>query len=718
MPFTPQTSPLRTTSATANDLVDLTYANWSYYEEFPSLAESCRRLSPPCVDIDLPSPVPSRASDVTQLSPFSPRSDSDLNSGGLETSSKRKSFLHERTEILDSPECDSKRPSKEVCTKKKPRLEWVLENNFPMDHEQDALDALHQLSPPGYNMSKNQPYINQSGDVIQCYRCSGEKRNKCHFKAKVVYDSTENMIFLYSSSTHDHQKQSKHTIGLPPKLKPIIHEGVNDGIMPAKLHRKILEKYPTSKVTLQQVQTACKWEADKLLSSLKGNTIGDLHTYLSENTLSKSSRKHAFGVLHGWRANGPIDLESEAADICFVMTTKNLLRNAVRQSRSELVSFLDIDQTYSLNERGYPVTVVGTVTRSHQFKLIAIGVSRHEDQQANELILETIKDGMRELIDFEWTPRVAMSDRAGAIANALTAVWDGLDKLAKCYFHVKKALKDNRHRFSSETNFEKFQNDCSLLAAFDDEDQFLEGLRLLDRKWRAREKDAMNWFLKEWATEAYRAWFSGFTPPGLPNTNNAVERFNRSIKVYVTSHQRLSFSKLITKFRKELTYRSLSSHSSDFWNRPQLNRRSWCAAQLWAKQNKANFLEAKNDNLFFCPSSELLHKLEIRGGVSKPAIRKAFSDFDKSLFCLDGENFDSYISRRRMFWKLQKQPNSRTFTCNCPSYLHTATCKHSLGMSILHQFVSIPPKWKCNTIEQMRKRGRPKSVQNCLEKAS
>ena len=125
MPFTPQTSPLRTTSATANDLVDLTYANWSYYEEFPSLAESCRRLSPPCVDIDLPSPVPSRASDVTQLSPFSPRSDSDLNfSGGLETSSKRKSFPHERTEILDSPECDSKRPSKEVCTKKKAKA-WV-----------------------------------------------------------------------------------------------------------------------------------------------------------------------------------------------------------------------------------------------------------------------------------------------------------------------------------------------------------------------------------------------------------------------------------------------------------------------------------------------------------------------------------------------------------------------------------------------------------------
>jgi hypothetical protein len=44
----------------------------------------------------------------------------------------------------------------------------------------------------------------------------------------------------------------------------------------------------------QQVQTACKWEADKLLSrgSLKGNTIGDLHTYLSENTLRKFQKVH------------------------------------------------------------------------------------------------------------------------------------------------------------------------------------------------------------------------------------------------------------------------------------------------------------------------------------------------------------------------------------------------------------------------------------------
>ena len=94
------------------------------------------------------------------------------------------------------------------------------------------------------------------------------------------------------------------------------------------------------------MQTAAKHQAKKLLSSLKGNIIGDLCQYLSENTLSDSSAKHQFVVLKGWKANGPEDVMSEAADICFVMTTKNLLRNVRRQALSGLVPFVDLDQTH------------------------------------------------------------------------------------------------------------------------------------------------------------------------------------------------------------------------------------------------------------------------------------------------------------------------------------------------------------------------------------
>jgi hypothetical protein len=145
-------------------------------------------------------------------------------------------------------------------------------------------------------------------------------------------------------------------------------------------------------------------------------------------------------------------------------------------------------------------------------------------------VLHTIKNGLKELLQFEWSPTVAMSDRAGAISNALKAQFTALEKHAKCYFHAKKALKENKWRFTNDENYDKFEEDCSALAGFDQEDEFVHGMQLLNKKWRNREKVAVDWFLKEWGTESFRCWFSGYTPAGLPNTNNALERFNRALK--------------------------------------------------------------------------------------------------------------------------------------------------------------------------------------------
>ena len=111
-------------------------------------------------------------------------------------------------------------------------------------------------------------------------------------------------------------------------------------------------------------------------------------------------------VLEGWHASGPADVFSEAADVCVVVTTKNLLANVKRQQRGNLVSFVDLDQTYSLAENGYPMTVVGTVDVNHKFHLAATltALSRHEDEAANTLILQTIKNALRHLINFDWNP--------------------------------------------------------------------------------------------------------------------------------------------------------------------------------------------------------------------------------------------------------------------------------------------------------------------------
>ena len=136
-----------------------------------------------------------------------------------------------------------------------------------------------------------------------------------------------------------------------------------------------------------------------------------------------------------------------------------------------------------------------------------------------------------------------MADRAGAISNSLSAVFPGTTSnsilKAKGYFHVKKGLKDNKLRFSTEENYIKFEKDCRDVAGSETKEEFEHMVHLLAAKWRSREGDAVKWFLKEWCSEQYGTWYSGFTHAGLPNTNNSVERFNSALKRYVTKRRRL-----------------------------------------------------------------------------------------------------------------------------------------------------------------------------------
>ena len=122
--------------------------------------------------------------------------------------------------------------------------------------------------------------------------------------------------------------------------------------------------------------------------------------------------------------------------------------------------------------------------------------------------------------------------------------------------------------------------------------------------------------------------------------------------------------------------------------------------------------------IFFLPLLHSASRIKTERGTTKQKIRECFSVYNSALLALPGENFDNFVHRRRMFKKIQQvtQHGQETFTCNCKTYLHSATCKHSLGMCILHNLVTVPPQWKCNSLEQLKKRGRPKSVKNCLQK--
>jgi hypothetical protein len=203
-------SPLNTTRS-AVELVDLTYGNWSYYEEFPSLEDvinSSKSLpkipSPP--QLASPFHLTSPTSDRTiPASPFSPDSHfvaMDLSDDFQSPVATKKRHVV----IIETPPQQTKKiksSNKNNNSHQKPRLQWTFEQRFQMHEEQEALQLIHSLAPPGSKLSKNQPYQTKGG-IIQCYRCSEARRACCTFKAKVVYDELEKIIEVYSNGEHDH----------------------------------------------------------------------------------------------------------------------------------------------------------------------------------------------------------------------------------------------------------------------------------------------------------------------------------------------------------------------------------------------------------------------------------------------------------------------------------------------------------------------------------
>ena len=266
-PQTPKPSPLGTSrrdelgpTNTARGLVDVTFGSFSYCEQFPTILETLQQRSafaalptipsPPrfltpstpgscCSTPTIPSPFPEAEAEAIHL-----HMDADFDQPAARSNKKRKS----RHQLINSPQspAQTKTSKRSKATRqKKPRLEWVKKASFCSTEEQKAIKLISSLAPTGYSVVRNQPYKTKDG-VVQVYKCSGKNRHGCGFQAKLIYFCPEldGKLEVFVAGNHWHPKPSTHTIGLPPILKPIVAEGVKDGLLPAQIHRKSLGSTP------------------------------------------------------------------------------------------------------------------------------------------------------------------------------------------------------------------------------------------------------------------------------------------------------------------------------------------------------------------------------------------------------------------------------------------------------------------------------------------
>ena len=576
-------------------------------------------------------------------------------------------------------------------------------------------------SADGMHMVKNRSWSNILG-TVQMMSCSGFRRYNCPYELKVVENAAANVWDIFEGQQpHCHEDFDAGISGIPQHYKGKITHAVLSGKVPREIYQEMHINSPNTVVEMKQVQGAVHRLKRKILSEFPEDSVGYIHEFLQQNQLTSQSGDHDVGVLPGWHVSGLgecLDSKTVAANLHFTVTTKALLHQAIEQDKGQLCSFIDTDGTYSLLSNGYPCLIFGTVDAKHSFHLLGFTISMKEDEWAFTSALEQVKHAYVQFFGYVWEPSFAMADSAGAIHNALLAVFPDI-KIAKCYFHMRQAIVQHAAHFSSEENYEKFLVDTKKLAGLPSEEQFLAGLDLFKNKWVRREPSLMrSWFLPYWCSEIKRNWFVSFTSPGLPNTNNTAESRNKITKKFVTRKERLSLGRLMYKLRKELSFLSLLTKRSTFQLTPTSSRKVFVDAQLWILSMKVpgmkdNCILKGRGGHIFVPSSECISKC-----ISQKNLFDELKKFQSCSLPLKGEKFEEYIQRVSSFYVLQEIPPNGIihFSCSCYVYNQYASCKHSLGCSIYFRKTLVPPNWNAENVSDKSRPGRPKKMKHCLNK--
>ena len=562
-------------------------------------------------------------------------------------------------------------------------------------------------------------------DIDRTFKCGGFRHYGCTFEMKFVKPAENDDCAVYQSGVHYHADPKQSISGIPQHVKKHLIEGIEDCVKPTKVYCKLSRILPNSiyaNIGLKQVQHAMGYLKKTHCSVLEQNTIGYLNEWLQANELSIDSEIHTVGVLPGWRCNGNSNIENVEADVHFVVTSKRLLYNLVQQAQVGFGQFLSIDATYSLLDVGYPVQKLGTVDAAHKYYDAGICVARHENEPSFALSMDVVKAALFSFFQFKMQPQCSVPDKAKAIYNALKTIFPPAPddsypgvSIAICYFHNKQAIETNKAKFTSAERRQLFEKDVEKLHSITSTLVFENATALFEKKWSRKEKIATTWYINEWGHTMFHA---GATPVGAPVANCATESSNQATKEYVTNHERLAMGNFLGLLIPELQFKSKEADKVPLSTVVRNNRQRWGFAQLWVKDVKKFVRESTSaaNKVFHVPSSSFLEQnktpslQQLRDGIWQSRQYEVLAD----------DTFDTYVQRTSQFYMLKPIENPQNmenyFSCNCPEFWKYATCKHSLGMSILKGKVHVPPPYLVDSIEQLKKKGRPRKVKNFMQK--
>lgn len=167
-----------------------------------------------------------------------------------------------------------------------------------------------------------------------------------------------------------------------------------------------------------------------------------------------------------------------------------------------------------------------------------------------------------------------------------------------CWFHV--VLNFHKRKFNNPSNEDLMKNDLRLLHFVYDKELFDINSDLFLQKWATEEPEFTSNFETHYL-QRNRNWYNGSSELKCPKTNNAIERFNGTLKQCQTHHNR----KTLAVFKSDLMD-IVSARSKEYINNKKfqheitIGKDMMDAGLTYSKSNKSVYVQPEdNDSVTF-----------------------------------------------------------------------------------------------------------------------
>lgn len=361
------------------------------------------------------------------------------------------------------------------------------------------------------------------------------------------------------------------------------------------------------------------------------------------------------------------------------------------------------DATHKVTSEKLPLIVLGSTDMNRVFHLIGFTITSNETAKDYEFTFNSLRHGVQKITNQEIEPEALVADADRAIHKGYRDSFQNPDALIiMCYAHVMSNV-ERKYRFNDKANKEGILKDLRILHNAADERSFKAGCELFVTKWNEKESESVGKIQKSFF-KSNSNWFIG-AYHRVPKTNNALERFNGSVKIFQTQYQQKPLKQFQQIAMKIIQQRSkqYKADKEPFQGELQISTHLMQKGIAYAKD--VIHKEKENGEIEF---------FVFRSGIDQEITQEIVEEFQKTVY----PTFDEFAKKSFDIWKITFQADPakwKNATCTCPSFDADYMCKHIIGIGHQIGIIEEPPADNYDDEPLFKStKGRPKRATEAL----